>query len=78
MCESWQSQRLKPNEVVDALNRASSDEGEDGSSGAAAGNEEDQAVDKAAERKKLLEQLKAVEAAIAAKKQPLKQVRRKL
>lgn len=35
-------------------------------------------MDKAEERKKLLEQLKAVEAAIAAKKQPLKLARRKL
>ena len=73
-----QSQRIKPNEVADTLNRASSSEGDE-ESGQPAANEENSAVGKAEERKKLLEQLKAVEAAIAAKKQPLsKMARRKM
>lgn len=64
--------------MADTLNRASSSEGDEGS-GQPPPSNEDSAVDKAEERKKLLEQLKAVEAAIAAKKQPLnKMTRRKL
>ena len=73
-----QSQRIKPSEATDALNRASSDEEESDASGRGSQEQEEQVVDKAAERKKLLEQLKAVEAAIAAKKQPLKHARRKV
>jgi hypothetical protein len=73
-----QSQRIKPNEVAETLNRSSGSEGDEGSDHAAAVKEEEVIVDKAEERKKLLEQLKVVEAAIAAKKQPLKLGRRKL
>lgn len=73
-----QSQRIKPNEVAETLNHDSSDDESGDGSAHRAVNEEENAVDKAAERKKLLEQLKAVEAAIAAKKQPLRQQRRKL
>lgn len=64
--------------MADTLARDSSDEESREGSRHRVVNEEENAVDKAAERKKLLEQLKAVEAAIAAKKQPLRHARRKL